>query len=116
MRVISYRKQLWILALLALSCISALAHAPANVVQAQSAVHRVTSPSPPQHRIVNFVAVGQPSTPMPKDANRRPAKSEAQVQEAGVLTDPGSLLPIAGLVGFSFLIGGIVCRSIKTRP
>ena len=63
MRVTSYRKQLWILALLALSCISALAHAPANVVQAQSAVHRVTSPSPPQHRIVNFVAVGQPSTP-----------------------------------------------------
>ena len=67
MRVTSYRKQLWTLALLAVSCVSALGQAPGS-------------------------------------------------QMAGVLPDANSLLPVAGVVGFSFLIGGIVCRSIKTRP
>jgi hypothetical protein len=37
------------------------------------------------------------------------------VQQAGLFADPGSLLPVAGLVGFSFLFGGIVC-ALKTKP
>jgi hypothetical protein len=38
-----------------------------------------------------------------------------KVEEASVLPDSASLLPVAAVVGFSFLLGGIVCGSIKTR-
>ncbi len=73
MRLTLYRNELWTLALLALSCISTMAQAPAPAVQS------------------------------------------AVVQTVSALPDSGSLLPVAGIVGFSFLIGGIVCRMLKTR-
>ena len=204
MRVISYRNQIWTLALLALCCISALAQAPPPGVQAQSAVLRVTSPQPQQRQTVNFVTVhyelqnptsasaGSPNfqvqldgndpvttttteqsftgltpgqhvitvrmvdangtaipdsqtqvqffviptaqnggatgnqaspgsgtqttSPTPQVRNGNSVQGEDKVQEASVLPEPRNLLPVAGIVGFSFLIGGIVCRSIKTRP
>jgi hypothetical protein len=202
MRVISYRNELWILALLALSCVTALAQVPASGVQAQSVVLRVMSPQPQQRQTVNFVTVhyelqnptsasagspnfqvqldgndpittatteqsftgltagqhvitvrlvdangtaipdsqtqvqffvvptaqnggitgtqapgsgGQTTSPTPQ-VKKGDSQGEGRVQEASILPEPGNLLPVAGIVGFSFLIGGIVCSSIKTRP
>ncbi len=51
----------------------------------------------------------QPATPAPQAQNQA---ADGQVQTAAVLPD-GSLLPVAGIVGFSFLFGGIVCGALK---
>ncbi len=134
MRATSYRNVLWILAVLAMSWIPALAQAPPSGAQAQSAVIRVTPPHPQQRQTVNFVTVhyelqnasssaagflktANPGnqTPLPQAMNPASAQSAAAVQTASVLPDSGSLLPVAGIVGFSFLLGGIVCGAIK-RP
>jgi hypothetical protein len=33
-----------------------------------------------------------------------------------MVPDSASLLPVAAVIGFSFLLGGIVCGTIKKRP
>ncbi len=52
----------------------------------------------------------QTATPAPQAQNAGCGRQ--QVQTAAVLPD-GSLLPVAGIVGFSFLFGGIVCGALK---
>ncbi len=54
-----------------------------------------------------------PSAPQGK--NTAPAQAEGRVEMAGMFPDSASLLPVAAVVGFSFLLGGIVC-GWKTRP
>lgn len=58
----------------------------------------------------------QTTSPTPQAMNTDPTLPGARVETAGILPDSGSLLPVAGLVGFSFLLGGIVCGAWKTRP
>ena len=83
MGVTSYRKQLWMLALLAAFWVPVQAQAPAG------------SGTPPTTQALKQ----QPETP-------------DSVQTASLLPE-GSILPVAGIVGFSFLIGGIVCGALK---
>jgi lipoprotein-anchoring transpeptidase ErfK/SrfK len=57
----------------------------------------------------------QTTSPTPQAMNKD-SEPSANVQMAGVLPE-GSLLPVAGIVGFSFLLGGIVCGALKPpRP
>jgi len=139
-RVASYRNQLWIIALLGAFWAPATAQAPPSAAQAQSAGVRVTSLRPAERQTADFstvkdqwqspnlVATAQngavanqatttakkPTAPAVPDAQAGEVVDGNQVQTAGVLPD-GSLLPVAGLVGFSFLFGGIVCGALK-RP
>lgn len=104
MRLSSYRKLLWIIALLTVTCIAASAQAPPGVTPTQAAV--MAGASQPQ--------LAQSVKPQAKNADAR-AQAANQVETAGIVPDSASLLPVAALVGFSFLLGGIVCGTIKTR-
>lgn len=201
MRLISYQKLLWIIALLGASCVAAAAQSPTSAAQAQSAVLRVTSPRPEQRQTDNFVTVhyelqnptsapagspnyqvqldgndpiststteqsftgltpgqhvitvrmvdangtaiqdsqtqvrifvvptaqnggttrtpspssNQTASPTPQSKNLEPGQAEERVETASILPDSANLLPVAALVGFSFLVGGIVCGA-WTRP
>jgi hypothetical protein len=174
-RLTSYRNLFWIIALLAAFTATALAQAPADAAQAQSAVVRVTSPRPEQRQTDNFVTVhyelqnptsasaGSPNFQVQLDGNDPVTTTsteqsftgltagqhvitirmvdangtavpdsqtqvrifvvptaqnggETQVERASIIPDSASLLPVAALLGFSCLVGGIVCGAWKTRP
>jgi hypothetical protein len=57
----------------------------------------------------------QADTPRPEAANNNSGQVEGRVETASLLPDSASLLPVAAVVGFSFLLGGIVCGTIKSR-
>lgn len=116
MRLTSYQENiLWIIMLLAIACVAAPARAPAAATQAQSAVVRVT---PPQHqRFTGGTAAKQSPAGNPtSEANSNSVHAECHVETASIIPESGSLLPVAALVGFSCLVGGIVCGAMKTRP
>jgi len=81
----SYRNELRILVLLAMLLPLCLAHA--------AWATQTTSPNAPAHV----------------------SRGSNVVEETGLIPDSRSLLPVAAIIGFSFLFGGIVC-SIKPRP
>ena len=51
----------------------------------------------------------------PQAVSTDPPLPGARVETASIVPDSTSLLPVAALVGFSFLLGGIVCGALKTR-
>lgn len=127
MRLASYRNLLWIAALLGLFCVAAPAQAPAMAVQTShsAVVNLQISQQPHQdHTGKTNVAEAQPTgaSPQPAASQTSQAKSAeakpagARIETAGIVPDAAGLLPVAALVGFSFLLGGIVCGTIKKRP
>lgn len=115
MRLTSYSNLLWIIALLAALCVAALAQAPPGSTASQNAVVQRTFPTPQQPPAVNGGATETLSSPVTQ-ANSNSGLAESRVETAGIFPDSASLLPVAALVGFSFLLGGIVCGTIKNRP
>lgn len=116
MRLTSPRNLLWIAALLAGICVTA---------PAQPAASRALSPPIQQLSTVNSGTTSahtvtdssrQGSDPGTQPENGGPGRTIDRVETAGVVPDSTSLLPVAALVGFSFLLGGIVCGTIKKRP
>lgn len=124
MRVTSYRNLLWITALLASFCVAGSAQTPPGGNQGQTAVMRGTSRDPQQLSTLGTGAIGMTSSADSRTqtatSNRQAKSAELgqagdRVEKAGIVPDSASLLPIAAVVGFSFLVGGIVCGTIKTR-
>ena len=87
----SYRNELRILVVLAMLSLSCFAYAAPTAAASQAS----PTSAPPGH---SGVYAGN-----------------NMVEEAGLVPDSRSLLPVAAIIGFSFLFGGIVC-SIKPRP
>lgn len=117
MRFTSYRNLLWITALLAASGIAAPAQHFASGA----------NPPPPIQQLSNANTGGtagqasadsaaQPATSASAAKNPVSGQAGVPVEKASVVPDSASLLPVAALVGFSFLLGGIVCGTIKKRP
>ena len=98
MRVTSYRNLLWIILLVTAFCAAASALAP--------------SAPPGTNRVTQGTTVASPAAQV---QSTKAGQTGLEVEEASVIPDSASLLPVAALVGFSFLLGGIVCGSIKTR-
>ena len=114
MRITSLTKQVRLVVLLAAFCVPGLA-APAHGAKTDAAPGN-TIPQAGSSQVSQ--AAGVPQAPqiatsqhMKGDAARR----DVQVSKADMLPEPATLLPIAAVVGFSFLFGGIVC-TLKTRP
>jgi hypothetical protein len=105
----SYRNLIWITVLLAGSCVVAPAQTPAN----QNAAKVASSPPIQQP---SGASGQQPSTLAVGSTNAESGEMGNRVETAGMIPDSASLLPVAAVVGFSFLLGGIVCGTIKKRP
>jgi hypothetical protein len=121
-RLTSFQNVIWIMALVACSWISASAQTPPGAAQSPIANRGTSQPQP--HQTIASDAAGwqaqsksveQTSTQGPQAVDSNSGQSEGRVETAGIFPDSASLLPVAALVGFSFLLGGIVCGSIKTR-
>lgn len=124
MRLTSYQNLLWIIALLAGLCVAASAQAPPGSTSTQTAVVQTSSLAP--HVPTARGGTGETLSASDSDQHgasptlqakiTEPGQTRVQVETASVLPDSASLLPVAALVGFSFLLGGIVCGTIKNRP
>lgn len=124
MRLTSYLNLLWIIALLAGLCVAASAQAPPGSAASKNVVVQSSSPTPQVPTARGVIA----ETPSASGSGKRtaslavqatitkPGQSPDRVETASVLPDSAGLLPVAALVGFSFLLGGIVCGTIKNRP
>ena len=121
MRLTSYRNLLWITALLTGFCVAA----PAQPWSARSATLHTTSP--PIQQLSNITSGGngaqtpadvgqQSSAPNLQPKNTQAGQTGDRVETASMIPDSASLLPVAAVIGFSFLLGGIVCGTIKKRP
>src|SRR5579884_3947338 len=106
----SYRNLLWIIALLGFSWVSAPAQAP-KPTQAQGLIGHFISRV--QQEIAKSNAIethtASPAGVSPAAQPYGVAPPGSQVEKASVIPDSTSLLPVAAVVGFSFLLGGIVC-------
>lgn len=102
MRPTSYRNLLWIIALTGSFCVAAPAATPATTAQTPHPVTTTVAPAPSQQ--LSMVNSGQ-----------MPTQIQGRVETASMVPDSASLLPVAAVVGFSFLLGGIVCGTIKKR-
>lgn len=111
MRFTSYRNLLWITALLAASGSAALASANSPPIQQLSTVN--TGGTAAQASADSGAQATPSASPAKKPA---PEQAGEPVEKASIVPDSASLLPVAAVVGFSFLLGGIVCGSIKKRP
>ena len=123
MRPTSYRTPFFTLALLAAFYVSLPAQLSATAAEAQSASVPLLS-SPPGQRAANNLPTARHELQNPTSApasaqqakNTEPAQPQGRVEEASIIPDAGNLLPVAAVVGFSFLVGGIVSGAWKTRP
>ena len=119
MRHTSYLNLLWVIVLVA----SFYFAAPAPTLAASYQPNG----TPPTSQPMESLSVSH-ARPGPTDAGRQAGSSTLraqstpmrgpageQVEKAGILPDSASLLPVAAVVGFSFLLGGIVCGTMKTR-
>jgi len=110
MRTTLFSQQLRIAVLIVAFCAPAMAVRSGS--QAQKAVARPESPTVAQ----SLTAVAPPgiagttSQTMPSDPT-----TPTEILRAGILPDPANLLPVAAVVGFSLLFGGIV-SAFKTKP
>ncbi|MFZ0704295.1 MAG: hypothetical protein WAM71_01745 [Candidatus Korobacteraceae bacterium] len=123
MRPTSYASLFFIIALLAVSYVTAPAQVSAAAAQAPSAVVASLSSLAAQRPADNLLTVHQDlqnpaSAPAANSQAKKTESAEPQdrIEAASILPDAGSLLPVAAVVGFSFLVGGIVCGAWKTRP
>ena len=123
MRPTSYASPFFIIALLAAFYVTVPTKPSAAAAQAQSAVASMTSPQAEQRPAGNLLTVHyelqNPASAPAKDSqanNTDSAQPQSRIEAASILPDAGSLLPVAAVVGFSFLLGGIVCGTIKKRP
>ena len=122
MRLTSYQNLLWIIALLAIFCVAAPAQLLPPAASAPSVASQGTSLQPQQLSMAKSSVTGAQAvtgsgheTPTLPTKNAESGQTGTQVEEASILPDSASLLPVAAVVGFSFLLGGIVCGTIKTR-
>jgi hypothetical protein len=111
-RLTSYRNVLWIIALLAVLCLAATAQVRSGAAPAPSATIDIASPQAG----TQSPAGNQPTGPASQATSSNSVQTEGRVDKASIIPDSGSLLPVAAVVGFSFLLGGIVCGTIKKRP
>jgi hypothetical protein len=111
MRTTSFIKQLGILALFVSLGVSGLPVLAATT--AHPAPTRASSFAAGWQRVIGDQAQG--FARMNRQAPPSNFKVPDEVLQAGILPDPENLLPVAAIVGFSFLFGGIV-SAIKTRP
>jgi len=103
MRITSITRQLRLVILAGAFCSSAL------VAQA------ILQPDAPASASQPSVVATQHTQPTSQESTGRPAERSGEVLRAGILPEPANLLPVAAIVGFSFLLGGIV-SALKTRP
>ena len=121
MRLTSYQKLLWMITLLAASSIAMSAQIPAG--ETQNANSSRTDTQAQQRQTMSVESSTQttvdagPRTPGPpaEASGNNSARPGGRVETASIFPDSASLLPVAAVVGFSFLLGGIVCGTIKSR-
>ena len=95
MHITSFAQHLRVALLLSALSLPGLAHARAAVAVPAVNVAQVTSGSQGAGTPIQEKAVPQPKL--------------SGISRASILPDPSTLLPVAAVVGFSFLFGGLVC-------
>jgi hypothetical protein len=118
-RPTSYKNPFFIIALLAAFYVTAPTQLPATALAPIANVHVNSSPPGQTDNLLTVHQVQDPAwapASAPQAKRMELAQPPDRIEAASIIPDAGSLLPVAAVVGFSFLVGGIVSGAWKTRP